>query len=120
MTGHSKMDPEVLSMVLDTIGKLEKERITLPVRLKMDEKGDFPLDLIRFMLSPEIALHLIFIPEQYGGLGAGAAQAVVVVCFLAQHHGGGVFRHKAQRIAAPVLVGWDVLGEGVPQRIDSA
>ncbi|PKN26024.1 MAG: acyl-CoA dehydrogenase [Deltaproteobacteria bacterium HGW-Deltaproteobacteria-21] len=78
MTGQPKMDPEVLSMVLDTIGKLEKERITLPVRLKMDEKGDFPLDLIRFMLSPEIALHLIFIPEQYGGLGAGAAEIAIV------------------------------------------
>jgi len=78
MTGQPKMDPEVLSMVLDTIGKLEKERITLPVRLEMDEKGDFPLDLIRFMLSPEIALHLIFIPEQYGGLGAGAAEIAVV------------------------------------------
>ncbi len=78
MTGHSKMDPEVLSMVLDTIGKLEKERITLPVKLEMDQKGEFPIDLIRFMLSPEIALHLIFIPEQYGGLGAGAAEIAVV------------------------------------------
>jgi alkylation response protein AidB-like acyl-CoA dehydrogenase len=78
MKGHSKMDPEVLSMVLDTIGKLEKERITLPVKLEMDQKGEFPIDLIRFMLSPEIALHLIFIPEQYGGLGAGAAEIAVV------------------------------------------
>jgi len=72
------MDPEVLSMVLDTIGKLEKERITLPAKLEMDQKGEFPLELIRFMLSPEIALHLIFIPEQYGGLGAGATEIAIV------------------------------------------
>jgi alkylation response protein AidB-like acyl-CoA dehydrogenase len=78
MTLTSKMDPEVLSMVLDTIGKLEKERITLPVRLEMDKRGEFPLELIRFMLSPEIALHLIFIPEEYGGLGAGATEIAIV------------------------------------------
>jgi alkylation response protein AidB-like acyl-CoA dehydrogenase len=78
MTGTAKMDPEVLSMVLETIAKLEKERVTLPVKLEMDGRGEFPLDLIRFMLSPEIALHLIFIPEEYGGLGAGATEIAVV------------------------------------------
>jgi alkylation response protein AidB-like acyl-CoA dehydrogenase len=78
MTGTSKMDPEVLSMVLETIAKLEKERITLPVKMEMDRRGEFPLDLIRFMLSPDIALHLIFIPEEYGGLGAGATEIAVV------------------------------------------
>jgi alkylation response protein AidB-like acyl-CoA dehydrogenase len=72
------MDPEVLTMVLDTIAKLEKERITLPVRLEMDAKGEFPTELIRFMLSPEIALHLIFIPEEYGGLGAGTKEIAIV------------------------------------------
>jgi len=30
------------------------------------------------MLSPEMALHLIFIPEEYGGLGAGASDIAVV------------------------------------------
>lgn len=78
MTGHSKIDPEVLSMVLDTIAKLEKERVTLPVKLEMDRRGEFPLELVRFMLSPEIGLHLIFIPEEYGGLGAGASDIALV------------------------------------------
>jgi alkylation response protein AidB-like acyl-CoA dehydrogenase len=30
------------------------------------------------MLGPEVALHLIFIPEEYGGLGAGAAEIAVI------------------------------------------
>jgi hypothetical protein len=74
MTEPSKMDPEVLNMVLDTIAKLEKEKLSLDVKLEMDRKGDFPMDLVRFMQGPEIGLHLIFIPDQYGGLGAGATE----------------------------------------------
>ena len=64
MSGTGKMDPEVLSMVLDTIAKLEREQVSLNRKLEMDQKGDFPMELIRFMQGPEIGLHLIFIPEQ--------------------------------------------------------
>jgi alkylation response protein AidB-like acyl-CoA dehydrogenase len=78
MTGAKKMDPEVFSMVLDTIAKLEKDKLSLEQKLEMDRKGEFPMDLIRFMLSPEMALHLIFIPEEYGGLGAGASDVAVI------------------------------------------
>jgi alkylation response protein AidB-like acyl-CoA dehydrogenase len=78
MTGANRMDPEVFSMVLDTIAKLEKDKLTLDKKLEMDREGDFPMDLIRFMLSPEMALHLIFIPEEYGGLGAGASDVAVI------------------------------------------
>ena len=78
MTEPSKMDPEVLNMVLDTIAKLEREKLSLDVKLEMDKKGDFPMDLVRFMQGPEIGLHLIFIPEQYGGLGAGATEIAII------------------------------------------
>lgn len=78
MNQQGKMDPEMLNMVLDTIAKLERDRISLETKLEMDRIGEFPLDLIRFMLSPDVALHLIFIPEEYGGLGAGATEIAVV------------------------------------------
>ena len=78
MIEQTKMDPEVLSMVLDTISKLERERITLETRLGLDHEGGFPTDLIRFMLGPEVALQLIFIPTEYGGLGAGAMDIALV------------------------------------------
>ncbi len=78
MNEKTGMDPEVLSMVLDTIDKLEKEKLSLETKLEMDRKGEFPTELIRFMLGPEIALHLIFIPEEYGGLGAGASEISLV------------------------------------------
>jgi alkylation response protein AidB-like acyl-CoA dehydrogenase len=71
MNQQGKMDPEILNMVLDTISKLERDRISLETKL-------FPMELIRFMLSPEVALHLIFVPEEYGGLGAGATEIAIV------------------------------------------
>ncbi len=78
MARPSRMDPEVLSMVLDTLSKLEKEKITVEKKLEMDHEGVFPTELIRFMLGPDVALHLIFIPEEYGGLGAGAEDIAVI------------------------------------------
>jgi alkylation response protein AidB-like acyl-CoA dehydrogenase len=78
MSEPKRMDPEMLSMVLDTIAKLEKEKVDLETRLDLDQKGEFPTELINFMLGPEVALHLIFIPEEYGGLGAGATDIAIV------------------------------------------
>jgi len=68
------MDNEVFSMVLDTLKKIEREKLTIETKLAMDKHGDFPEELIRFMLGPDIALHLIFVPSEYGGLGASASQ----------------------------------------------
>ncbi len=78
MSDQTRMDPEMLSMVLDTINKLEKEKITIETKLELDKEGEFPTELINFMLGPEVALHLIFIPAEYGGLGAGAADIAIV------------------------------------------
>lgn len=73
-----KLDKETFSMLMNTIDKLEKEKLTLEKKLELDRVGEFPHELIRFMLSPEIALHLIFIPEQYGGMGAGPTEVAVI------------------------------------------
>ena len=78
MAAQEKMDAETLNMILDTIDKLERDRLTLETKLEMDRTGEFPEELIRFMLGPEMALHLIFIPSEYGGLGAGAKEIAIV------------------------------------------
>lgn len=78
MEGRKKMDSEVFSMVMDTIDRLEKDKLSVETKLKLDHDGEFPMELIRFMLGPEIALHLIFIPEEYGGLGAGASEIAAI------------------------------------------
>ncbi|RPI24912.1 MAG: acyl-CoA dehydrogenase [Acidobacteria bacterium] len=73
-----KMDPEMLLMVLDTLGKLEKDKLPLDTKLDLDHTANFPMDLIRFMVGPEVGLHLIFVPEEYGGMGAGAEDIAIL------------------------------------------
>lgn len=78
MSVQEGMDRETLNMILDTIDKLERDRLTVEAKLEMDKAGEFPEELIRFMLGPDMALHLIFIPAEYGGLGAGAKEIAIV------------------------------------------
>ncbi len=66
------MDAEMQSMVLDTIRQLRKKLLTKDLILEWDKKEIFPEAAIREMLGPEIGLQLVFIPEEFGGMGGGA------------------------------------------------
>ncbi|MEJ2535760.1 MAG: acyl-CoA/acyl-ACP dehydrogenase [Calditrichia bacterium] len=73
-----KIDPEMFEMILDSINKLEKEKLPLETKLKLDITGEYPAELIRFIMGPEMGLHLLFISEEYGGLGASAYELAVI------------------------------------------
>ncbi len=66
------LDAETRAMLLDTLDSFAGKRLPPAKLLALDEKEEFPLDLIRELLGPDIGLHLVFIPEQHGGLGGGA------------------------------------------------
>jgi alkylation response protein AidB-like acyl-CoA dehydrogenase len=66
------LEPESMQMVLDTVERLRKRVLTKEKILEYDKKEIFPEDIIRYMLSPEIGLQLLGIPEAYGGIGGGA------------------------------------------------
>ncbi len=66
------LDKESLQMLLDTIVSFGKQKLPANVRLQLDEKDEFPLNLVQELLGPEIGLHLLFIPEALGGLGGNA------------------------------------------------
>ncbi len=66
------LDAEMQSMVLDTIRQLRKKLLTKELILEWDKKEIFPEETIREMLGPEIGLQLVFIPEEFGGMGGGA------------------------------------------------
>jgi len=69
---NAGLDKESLQMLLDTLGSFGKQKLPPKVRLELDEKDEFPLGLIQDLLGPEIGLHLLFIPEELGGLGGSA------------------------------------------------
>jgi len=73
MTRHgSGLDDETLGFVLDTLKRVTERRLGKATRLALDDSEEFPIDLVKEMLGPEIGLHLLFLPEDVGGLGGGA------------------------------------------------
>lgn len=66
------LDPESRQMVLDTLELVRKRLLPKEKVLELDRKEEFPEEVIREMLGPDIGLQLLFIPEQYGGMGGGA------------------------------------------------
>jgi alkylation response protein AidB-like acyl-CoA dehydrogenase len=93
-------------MILDLLDQV-RERMLTPEKLREWDRNEvFPEPEIRELLGPEIGLQLLFIPEQYGGMGGGArdvaafSEAMGKIClgvgtaFLAIHLG-----------ADPILVG---------------
>ena len=72
------LDAETRKMVLDTIKDLRKRMLTKEKILEYDKLDTFPEKEIRKMLSPEIGLQLVFIPEAYGGIGGGARDSCAV------------------------------------------
>jgi len=73
------LDEETRQMVLDTVRQLSKRLLTPKAVLEWDRDEIFPEDAVREMLSPEIGLQLLFIPEEYGGMGGGAKDCCAVV-----------------------------------------
>ena len=66
------LDLESRQIVLDTLGLVRKRLLPKEKILELDKKEEFPEDIIREMMGPDIGLQLLFIPEEYGGMGGGA------------------------------------------------
>jgi len=66
------LDDETLGFVLQTLQTVAERRLPKRRRLELDERDEFPVELIQEMLGPEVGLHLLFLPEDVGGLGGGA------------------------------------------------
>lgn len=85
-TALKGLDLESRQMILDTIGLMRERILTTENILKYDQEEIFPEEVIREMLGPEIGLQLLFIPEEYGGIGGGtrdvcaAVQEVCKIC----------------------------------------
>ncbi|MGD0835116.1 MAG: acyl-CoA dehydrogenase family protein [Polyangia bacterium] len=69
---NAGLDKDSLQMLLDTISSFGKQKLSAKVRIELDERDEFPLGLIQELLGPEVGLHLLFIPEELGGLGGCA------------------------------------------------
>ncbi|NNC92308.1 MAG: acyl-CoA dehydrogenase [Acidimicrobiia bacterium] len=72
------LDKETLDMILGAIDEFAEQRLPDAVILELDEKDEFPEKIVREMGS-ELGVQLLFIAEEYGGMG-GDAIDVYRVC----------------------------------------
>ncbi len=80
----TRLDAEDLEIILSTLRDFAEREMPLDRRLKWDEADRCPEDLVREMLSEEVGLHLVFIPEEYDGMGGGAYDVYRLSCEFAK------------------------------------
>lgn len=67
------LDKETRDMILDTIKHYAEDKLTVDYLLELDHEDRFPQEVLDELNDPElIGLHLLFIPEDLGGLDGGA------------------------------------------------
>mgnify|MGYP005725532903 CR=1 FL=1 len=69
---NAGIDKETLDMVLDSIKEFAGDQLTDEKLLELDHKDEFPLEIVHQMCGEGLGIHLLFIPEDYEGMGGGA------------------------------------------------
>jgi alkylation response protein AidB-like acyl-CoA dehydrogenase len=97
---------EEREMVLDLLAQI-RQRLLTPEKLReWDACENFPEEAIRELLGPKIGLQLLFIPEEYGGMGGGARDIAAVSEEMAKICLGVATAFLAIHLGAdPILVG---------------
>ncbi len=64
---------KTLKLSLKSLRDFAKKRLPDEELIKLDERDECPLEIVRSMCSPDkLGIQLLFIPEEYGGMGGGA------------------------------------------------
>ncbi|MCP5096344.1 MAG: acyl-CoA dehydrogenase [Chloroflexi bacterium] len=73
------LDKETRDMILDTIKKYAERKLTPDYLLELDHNDTFPHEVLQELNDPmQLGLHLVFIPEEYDGLGGSAYDIYLV------------------------------------------
>ncbi len=63
---------DVLDLTLSSIHEFAARHLGDAALLAYDAADEMPLEIVRSMCGAELGLNLLFVPEEFGGLGAGA------------------------------------------------
>jgi alkylation response protein AidB-like acyl-CoA dehydrogenase len=66
------LDTDELEMVLDAIAMFAEGELPERRLLELDAEDEFPEDVVRGMCGEQLGISLLFIPEDYGGMGGGS------------------------------------------------
>ncbi|HET7338840.1 MAG TPA: acyl-CoA dehydrogenase family protein [Candidatus Dormibacteraeota bacterium] len=75
------LDRETFDGIVESIKEFAGRRLGDPALLRFDAQDEMPLELVRAMCGRELGLALLFVPDEFGGIGAGAMD-VYRVCEL--------------------------------------
>src|SRR5512142_500164 len=84
MSQSARLDPGDLDLIVATLKEFTEREAPLERRLQWDGSDTCPVDAVRAMLGPEVGLHLVFLPEEYGGMGGGAYDIYRLSCEFAK------------------------------------
>jgi len=65
--------PKTLKLSLKSLRDFAKKRLPDETLIELDARDECPMEIVRHMCSPDkLGIQLLFIPEEFGGLGGGA------------------------------------------------
>ena len=65
------LDPQTLEMAVQAINDFAAAELPARKLLDLDARDEMPLDVVRAMCSDKLGIQLLFIPEEYNGMGGG-------------------------------------------------
>ena len=80
----NRLDAEDIGLIVKTLKEFTDNEAPFDKRLKWDESDTCPADVVRAMLGPDVGLHLVFLPAEYGGMGGGAYDVYRLSCEFAK------------------------------------
>jgi alkylation response protein AidB-like acyl-CoA dehydrogenase len=66
------LEADVLDMMLQAIQEFADRHLPAELLLRLDHEDECPVDLVRMMCSEDLGIHLLFVPEEFGGMGGGS------------------------------------------------
>ena len=80
----ARLDPADLDLIVTTLKEFMSREAPLDRRLRWDETDTCPVEAVRAMLGPGVGLHLVFLPEEFDGMGGGAYDIYRLSCEFAK------------------------------------
>jgi alkylation response protein AidB-like acyl-CoA dehydrogenase len=87
--------------IKDLARRIAEERV-LPVRAELDEKEEFPWDIVKELASAD--MFRVFVPEEYEGLGGGCLELCLVVEELSRVCAGVAVTYAASALGCMTLM----------------
>jgi alkylation response protein AidB-like acyl-CoA dehydrogenase len=69
---NTGFDKETLDLTLESLKDFTAAHLPEKILLELDAKDEFPYTIVKEMCGPGLGIQLLFIPEEFEGMGAGA------------------------------------------------